>query len=185
MKLPLFLVTLAFAGPLALYAAQDARIRPRRGVFDGGANQVDARKMDERLRAYVERVKSGIRAQWRPHEVLRSIDPKGQRYGYKDRYTLLEIEVDPEGWALACRVKQVSLVPALDNHVITACHAAQPFGPPPPEHLDRDRRLKFQLGLYVDMPPRRQRSGGRAGTRQDAGAGADAINRDASIDRPR
>jgi TonB family protein len=119
-----------------------------------------------RFAAYFNEVKRKIRAQWKPPDVMKRLDPDGTRQASGAWKTLLELEFDDSGMVVTCRIRKTSGVAALDNHAVQAVLAAQPFPPPLPQLLNEHRRLNFQFGFYVDGGPRPSRS-----QPSDAGAG--------------
>ena len=81
-------------------------------------------------REYVERIKTAVAAKWDPGSVMRTHDPTGERYLYKDRVTWLAITLDANGALSDAHIVRSSGAHFLDRAAIQAFEKAQPFGNP-------------------------------------------------------
>lgn len=81
-------------------------------------------------------------------------DPTGNIYGVKDRATLLEIRLTPEGRLDDVHVARTSGVDFLDQVAMQAFQLAQPFPNPPPGIADTDGRIRFNFQFVVTMGSR-------------------------------
>jgi len=105
---------------------------------------------------FFNRVKRGVSQTWSPRvteEYLRR-DPYGNVYGVSDRYTLLNVALDPEGKVGEVRVARSSGVPFFDDVAVTAFHEASPFPNPPRALADPDGMIRFQFGFYFQIGER-------------------------------
>ena len=65
------------------------------GVPEGEETLLNTREF--KYATFFNRVKRGVSEQWKPADVYVHYDPYGNIYGVKDRYTLLQVELDSEG----------------------------------------------------------------------------------------
>src|SRR5436190_303785 len=64
-------------------------------VEDGEETILNAKKW--KFASFFNRVKAQVQEHWRPGEVYRRRDPTGAIYGNKDRYTMLHVQLKPDG----------------------------------------------------------------------------------------
>jgi TonB family protein len=113
--------------------------------------------------SYFRDVKARVFKNWDPNTPLREHDPKGNQYGMRDRYTILDVTLDGAGEISALRVSRTSGLAFLDDAAIEAFRRAAPFGPPPPGLLGKDGTVVFPFGFYLEVgaAPHRCRPVGR------------------------
>jgi TonB family protein len=107
-----------------------------------------------RFATFFNRVKRGVSNHWNPGEVYLRHDPYGNIYGVKDRYTVLNVELDGEGMLKDVNVAQSSGVGFLDDEAISAFHGASPFPNPPEGLVESDGNIRFQFGFYFEIGER-------------------------------
>ena len=97
-------------------------------------------------------MKSQVREHWRPVEVYRRRDPTGSIYGNKDRYTLLRVQLKPDGSLANLTLQTPSGVEFLDDEAMEAFKQAQPFPNPPPQLVDGGSgMIDFSFGFYFEI----------------------------------
>lgn len=122
---------------------------------EGDTNILNTKKF--RYADYFLRVKDRVASEWDPSTVWRMHDPTGQRYGAKDRYTVLSVTLDREGALKRVRVQRQSGLEFLDGEAERAFHAAGPF-PNPPRGLQNDRgEIEFPFGFMFELSTQRFR----------------------------
>ncbi|MBI5546242.1 MAG: energy transducer TonB [Deltaproteobacteria bacterium] len=83
---------------------------------------------------------------------MRTKDPTGEIYLYKDRYTVVAVTLGNDGSLRSIAVDRSSGVDFLDREAISAFQRAQPFPNPPPA-LQNDRgEIRFIFGFYLEVP---------------------------------
>jgi TonB family protein len=108
-----------------------------------------------RFATFFNRVKRQVADNWHPDEVYRRRDPSGNVYGFRDRLTVLQVHLTPEG-----RLKEVQLekpcgVGFLDDEAISAFRAAEPFPNPPKGLVDQETGLiSFRFGFLFEISRR-------------------------------
>ncbi|HMY59578.1 MAG TPA: energy transducer TonB, partial [Pseudomonadota bacterium] len=151
--------TLPGMGPLRLTPSQESLQRALGqgsgspdylgDLDDGDATSLSSRKW--KFAAFFNRMKSQVREEWHPDQLLSRHDPSGNIYGSKDRVTMLKVELSLDG-----RVKDVSVVKPsgvefLDDEAMSAFRRAQPFSNPPEPLADPDGIIRFQFGFVVQV----------------------------------
>ncbi|GAB4300351.1 MAG: hypothetical protein Kow0090_15830 [Myxococcota bacterium] len=99
---------------------------------------------------FFNRVKKRIAQNWDPHTPYRLRDPYGNIYGLKDRYTLLEVKLTPEGDLKKLSVIKASGAPFLDDEALRAVTAAAPF-PNPPSGMIENNEVTFNFGFVLEI----------------------------------
>jgi TonB family protein len=107
-----------------------------------------------RYATFFNRVKRGVSEHWRPGDVYVRHDPYGNIYGVKDRYTVLNVELDSQGGLRDVSVSQSSGVGFLDDEAIHAFQGASPFPNPPHGLIEQDGLIRFQFGFYFEIGER-------------------------------
>lgn len=115
------------------------------------ATGVNARKW--KYAAFFNRMKSLVRGEWHPDELLSRHDPSGGIYGAIDRTTVLQAQLQPDGRIADLKVARSSGVEFLDEEAMSAFRRAQPFENPPLALIDKDGFIRFKFAFIV------QRSG--------------------------
>ena len=106
---------------------------------------------------FFQRVKDKIASEWDPNEVWRSHDPTGQKYGIKDRYTLLRVTLDREGAVKKLQVARESKLDFLDEEASRAFRAASPFPNPPKGLQNPAGEVEFNFGFMFELSNRQFR----------------------------
>lgn len=120
---------------------------------EGDTNLLNTRKF--RYWDYFQRVKDRVSQEWEPGRIWRERDPTGQRYGVKNRLTIVRVTLDPEGALKQLRVAKESGLEFLDDEARRAFAAASPF-PNPPAGLRNDRgEIEFQFGFLFEISTQR------------------------------
>ncbi len=120
---------------------------------EGATNLLNTRKF--RYWDFFQRVKDRVGQEWEPGKVWNERDPTGQRYGVKNRLTLLRVTLDPEGALKQLRVAKECGLDFLDDEARRAFTAASPF-PNPPSGLRNDHgEIEFQFGFMFEISSQR------------------------------
>ena len=116
-------------------------------IDDGDETALNAKKW--KFASFFNRVKAQVREHWRPADVYRRRDPTGSIYGNKDRYTLLRVQLKPDGSLANLVMETPSGVEFLDDEAMEAFKQAQPFPNPPPPLVDAGSGIiDFRFGFY-------------------------------------
>jgi TonB family protein len=119
-------------------------------IDDGDETSLNAKKW--KFASFFNRVKQQVRDHWRPAEEYRRRDPTGSIYGQKDRYTLLRVQLKPDGSLANVALENPSGVEFLDDEAIEAFKQAQPFPNPPKQLVDGDSGLiNFRFGFFFEL----------------------------------
>lgn len=122
---------------------------------EGDTNILNTRKF--RYADFFNRVRDKIAEEWAPNEVWRSHDPTGQKYGVKDRYTVLRVTLDREGAVKNVRVMRESGLPFLDQEASRAFLAASPFPNPPKGMQNAEGEVEVPFGFMFEISNRQFR----------------------------
>lgn len=125
---------------------------------EGETNLLNTRKF--RYWDYFQRIKEQVSREWEPGQVWRSHDPNGQRYGVKNRLTVLRVTLDPEGALKHLRVAKQSGLEFLDDEARRAFSAASPFPNPPSGLRNGQGEIEFQFGFLFEISTQRFRMRG-------------------------
>jgi TonB family protein len=119
-------------------------------IDEGDETALNAKKW--KFASFFNRVKAQVREHWRPADVYRRRDPTGSIYGNKDRYTLLRVQLKPDGSLANVVLETPSGVEFLDDEAIEAFKQAQPFPNPPPQLVDASSgMIDFRFGFYFEI----------------------------------
>ena len=118
------------------------------GVDVGDATFLNTREW--KYAGFFNRVKQAISEHWDPSSAMRSRDPTGEKFFYKDRSTLLSVTLNDQGSVTAIRVARSSGLDFLDQTAVDAFEKAQPFPNPPHGLVDSHGEISFQFGFYVE-----------------------------------
>jgi TonB family protein len=119
-------------------------------IDDGDETALNSKKW--KFSVFFNRVKQQVREHWRPAEVYRRRDPTGAIYGSKDRYTLLRVQLKPDGSLANVVLETPSGVEFLDDEAIEAFKQAQPFPNPPPQLVESTSgMINFRFGFYFEI----------------------------------
>lgn len=151
--------TLPGAGPLRLTPSQESLQRALGqgsgspdylgDLDEGDATSLSSRKW--KFAAFFNRMKSQVREEWHPDQLLSRHDPTGNIYGSKDRATMLKVELQLDGRVKDVTVVKPSGVEFLDEEAMSAFRRAQPFSNPPEQLADPDGIIRFQFGFMVQV----------------------------------
>ena len=120
---------------------------------EGDTNLLNTRKF--RYWDYFQRVKDRVSQEWEPGRIWRERDPTGQRFGVKNRLTIVRVTLDPEGALKQLQVAKESGLDFLDDEARRAFVAASPF-PNPPQGLRNGRgEIEFQFGFLFEISTQR------------------------------
>jgi len=119
-----------------------------RDVEEGEQTLLNTREW--KYAGYLNRVKTSVAATWDPITVLVSRDPTGQKFAYKDRFTLLDVTLDGTGALRDLSVRKSCGVEFLDEAALDAFRKAQPFLNPPPGMVDGQGQIKFSFGFMLE-----------------------------------
>ncbi len=119
---------------------------------EGDTNVLNTRKF--RYWDFFQRVKDKIAREWEPNEVWRQHDPTGQKYGVKDRYTVLRVTLDRDGAVKNVRVARQSGLGFLDDEASRAFQAASPFPNPPKGLQNAEGEIDLPFGFMFELSNR-------------------------------
>jgi TonB family protein len=117
-------------------------------VPKGEATLLNSREF--KYATFFNRVKRGVSQHWSPRvgEEYRRRDPYGNIYGVKDRYTLLNVALDPAGELIDVSVVNSSGIGFFDEVAVQSFRDASPFPNPPVGLVESDGRIHFQFGFF-------------------------------------
>jgi TonB family protein len=118
-------------------------------VEDGEETALNAKKW--KFASFFNRVKQQVRDHWRPAEEYRRRDPSGSIYGQKDRYTLLKVQLKPDGSLANVALENPSGIEFLDDEAIEAFKQAQPFPNPPKQLVESTGLIEFKFGFFFEL----------------------------------
>jgi len=118
------------------------------GIEEGEGTFLNTREW--RYASFMNRMKKGVSQRWDPNRVVRSRDPTGNIYLWKDRYTVLSVTLGSDGRLADIYVHTSSGVDFLDQEAIAAFERAQPFPHPPKGMMDEQGQIHFQFGFFLD-----------------------------------
>jgi TonB family protein len=119
-------------------------------IDDGEETALNAKKW--KFASFFNRVKQQVRDHWRPAEEYRRRDPTGAIYGQKNRYTLLRVQLKPDGSLANGALELPSGIEFLDDQAIEAFKQAQPFPNPPKQLVDGDSGfINFRFGFFFEL----------------------------------
>ena len=101
--------------------------------------------------SFFNRVKQYVGMHWDPNSVVRTKDPTGEIYLYKDRYTVLVVTLDSHGLLKAVSIDKSCGVDFLDREAMAAFQRAQPFPNPPPGLTNGNGEIRFTFGFYLEV----------------------------------
>lgn len=107
---------------------------------------------------FFNRMKRQVAQNWHPDTVYLRRDPSGNIYGTKDRITVLQVSLKPNGAVAKIAVEKQSGVDFLDDEAIRAFREAQPFPNPPTGLVDaRSNLITFSFGFHFAIGGDRSR----------------------------
>lgn len=151
--------TLPGAGPLRLTPSQESLARALGqgsgspdylgDLDEGDATSLNSKKW--KFAAFFNRMKSQVRDEWHPDQLLSRHDPSGNIYGGKDRVTMLRVQLSLDGRVADVSVVKSSGIEFLDDEAMSAFRRAQPFSNPPEQLAEPDGMIRFQFGFVVQI----------------------------------
>jgi TonB family protein len=117
-------------------------------VDEGDSTFLNTREF--KYATFFNRVKQSVGEHWDPSTPLRSRDPEGKIYAYKDRSTLLTVTLDTTGRLVRVSVSKSCGVDFLDDEAVAAFERAQPFPNPPPGLVDNGL-VRFNFGFFLEV----------------------------------
>jgi TonB family protein len=118
-------------------------------IDEGAETALNAKKW--KFASFFNRVKQQVRDHWRPAEEYHRRDPSGSIYGQKDRYTLLRVQLKPDGSLANVALETPSGVEFLDDEAIEAFKQAQPFPNPPKQLVESTGLIDFRFGFFFEL----------------------------------
>ena len=118
-------------------------------IDEGDETALNSKKW--RFASFFNRVKKQVAEHWHPEEVYRRRDPTGAVYGHQNRYTLVRVQIRPDGTLANVSLEQPSGLEFLDDEAIEAFRQAQPFPNPPRQLIERSGLINFGLGFLLDL----------------------------------
>jgi TonB family protein len=119
-------------------------------VDEGDDTALNAKKW--KFASFFNRVKEQIRQHWHAAQEYSKRDPTGSLYGGKVRFTVLIVQLRPDGSLSDVKLERPSGVDFLDDVAVEAVKEAQPFPNPPQQLVDRAvGKISFRFGFVVDV----------------------------------
>jgi TonB family protein len=132
--------------------AEEAGPSPSSRVADVAEGSETVLNADRhRFADFFLRVKREVELEWTPAAVYRRHDPTGERFGVKDRYTLLGVTLDPAGNLVKLVTSRASGMDFLDEEARRAMRSAAPFPNPPRGLVDADGLIRFEFGFWFEI----------------------------------
>jgi TonB family protein len=119
-------------------------------IDEGEDTALNAKKW--KFASFFNRVKEQIRQHWHAAEEYSKRDPTGSMYGGKVRFTVLIVQLEPNGALANVHLERPSGVDFLDDVAVEAVKQAQPFPNPPQQLVDQHiGKISFRFGFVVDL----------------------------------
>lgn len=124
------------------------------GAESGEITALNSKKW--KFASFFNRMKRQVAQNWHPDMVYVRRDPTGKVYGTKNRVTVLEVSLRPNGSLAKVIVSQQSGVGFLDDEAVSAFQKAQPFPNPPTGLVESTSKLiTFSFGFHFQVGARR------------------------------
>lgn len=120
-----------------------------RDVDEGSHSVLDSRR--HVYGSFFSRMRDQVQEQWRPNKVHNAADPRHERYGEKQRTTVLMVRLDEKGEILKVVITRKSGAPHLDAEAVRAMKAAAPFLNPPEGLANASGYIDFDFGFTLDF----------------------------------
>jgi TonB family protein len=101
--------------------------------------------------SFFNRIKQYVGMHWDPNTVVRTKDPTGEIFLYKDRYTVVAVTLDNQGLLKNISVDKSCGVEFLDAEAMQAFRRAQPFPNPPPALQNDHGEIRFTFGFFLEV----------------------------------
>ncbi len=118
-------------------------------VESGDDSVMNARRW--KYSSFFNRMRDNIEPHWDPISRLKARDPTGRINGTKQRRTMLEIVLNPDGSVNKINLVRSCGVDYLDREAISAVRSGAPFPNLPPGLLGEDGLFREQFGFIVDF----------------------------------
>ncbi len=118
-------------------------------VEEGDGTYLNTREW--KYSSFFNRVKQSVGMHWDPFTQLRQRDPTLNIYGGRDRYTVVNVTLSPQGRVTDIFVEKSCGLDFLDLEAIRSFEKAQPFPNPPPGLMSGDQTVRFSFGFYLEM----------------------------------
>lgn len=119
-------------------------------VEEGDDTALNAKKW--KFASFFNRVKEQIRQNWHAAREYGKRDPTGSLYGGRLRYTVLIVQLKPDGSLADVQLEKGSGIDFLDDVAVDAVKDAQPFPNPPQQLIDPQLgKISFRFGFVVDL----------------------------------
>lgn len=119
------------------------------GVESGDFTALNSKKW--KYAPFFNRMKRQVAQNWHPDRVYLRRDPTGKIYGRKDRVTVLQVSLNPNGSLSKVIIEKQSGVDFLDDEAVRAFQMAQPFPNPPSGLVDQDNLITFSFGFHFQI----------------------------------
>lgn len=123
-------------------------------IDEGAETLLDTKRF--KYASFMNRVKRAVEQTWDPNSEYRLRDPYGQKYGVKNRHTVLKVSLKPDGRIRDLILEKSCGVDFLDDEAISAMREAEPFPNPPKGMIDADSNLitfRFHFFFAVGEQP--------------------------------
>jgi len=121
-------------------------------VDDGDSTALNAKKWKHA--PFFNRVKRQVAQEWHPDAVYVRHDPHGNVYGIKDRVTVLQVHLQPDGKLAAWNLLSSCGVEFLDDEAVDAFRRASPFPNPPKDLVEADGQIHFRFAFVFELSGR-------------------------------
>lgn len=138
-----------------------------RAVGGGSVDKIDGAETGEftalnskkwKFASFFNRMKRQVAQNWHPDRVYLRRDPTGKVYGTKDRVTVLQVSLRPNGALAKVVIAKQSGIDFLDDEAVRAFQLAQPFPNPPDALVDPGSKLiTFSFGFHFQIGGNRDR----------------------------
>lgn len=118
-------------------------------VEEGETTALNARRW--KFASFFNRVKRAVADHWHPDQAYRRRNPQGNVYGFKDRLTVLRVELSPDGKLRDVFVEHPSGIDFLDDEAVRAFRDAQPFPNPPRQLVGESGMISFRFGFLFEL----------------------------------
>ncbi|HEY3356571.1 MAG TPA: energy transducer TonB [Polyangia bacterium] len=101
--------------------------------------------------SFFNRVKRAVADHWHPDRAYRRRDPGGNVYGFKDRLTVVKVELNAKGALRDIYVEHPCGIDFLDDEAVRAFKDAQPFPNPPRQLVGESGQISFKFGFLFEL----------------------------------
>ncbi len=101
---------------------------------------------------YFIKIKNKLYRYWNPNSAYLRHDPYRKKYGIKDRYTILRVSINSNGYLKSISIKKSCGLTFLDDEAIRAFEAGQPYKVVPKGLVKNRDYFVVNWGFYVENP---------------------------------